>query len=307
MAGPAVGPIVGSFITYSHLGWRWTAWITMIMATLFTTICFLVLPETFEPTLLTWRAQRLRIETKDWALHAKAEEHSLSLRNLMQKYLSKPLVMITKEPILIILTFYISLVYGILYLTFEAIPLSFAFDRQWTPQLASLPFLSILLGTLIACISVAIFTKTWYASALAKAGKPIPEHRIPIMATGSLILPIGLFWFAWTSHPSTPWPAQVIAGIFIGAGIVFIFQGAIVYMVDTYLLNANSALAINTFVRSLVGAAFPMFATYMYRALGVDWATSVLGFVCVALVPFPWILWVYGARIRAMSKFAFVF
>ena len=41
----------------------------------------------------------------------------------------------------------------------------------------------------------------------------------------------------------------------------------------------------------------------MYRNLGVPWATSVLGFVALALMPVPLLFFVYGARIRKLSKF----
>jgi DHA1 family multidrug resistance protein-like MFS transporter len=125
------------------------------------------------------------------------------------------------------------------------------------------------------------------------------------MIAGSLILPIGLFWFAWTSHPDIHWAPQVVSGIFIGLGIILIFMSGVTYMVDVYLLNANSAIAINTFIRSAVAAGFPMFATYMYTSLGVDWATSLLAFVCIALIPFPLVFWFYGKKIRSLSKFAF--
>lgn len=64
-------------------------------------------------------------------------------------------------------------------------------------------------------------------------------------------------------------------------------------------------MAINTFARATFGAGFPMFAGSMYKGLGVGWATSVLGFVCVALIPFPIIFWYYGEKIRSWSKFAF--
>ncbi len=33
--GPVAGPIAGEFITKSYLGWRWTAWITMIVSAFF--------------------------------------------------------------------------------------------------------------------------------------------------------------------------------------------------------------------------------------------------------------------------------
>jgi hypothetical protein len=49
-----------------------------------------------------------------------------------------------------------------------------------------------------------------------------------------------------------------------------VFMPAVVYLVDVYLFDANSALAANAFVRAIVAAAFPLFATYMYEALGVQ-------------------------------------
>ena len=74
-------------------------WITLIMSATFTTIGWLVIPETFEPVLLRQKAARLRFETKDWALHSKSEESPLNLKAILTKYLLRPLHMFVKEPI----------------------------------------------------------------------------------------------------------------------------------------------------------------------------------------------------------------
>lgn len=68
--------------------------------------------------------------------------------------------------------------------------------------------------------------------------------------------------------------------------------------------SAASAIAANTFLRSLFGAVFPLFATYMFDALGVNWAGTLLGCVALILVPIPVVFWRYGAKIRARSSFA---
>jgi MFS transporter, DHA1 family, multidrug resistance protein len=73
-----------------------------------------------------------------------------------------------------------------------------------------------------------------------------------------------------------------------------VFMPAVIYLVDVYLFDANSALAANAFVRSFVAAAFPLFSTYMYESLGVQWASSLLGFLCLALVPAPLLFYKYG-------------
>jgi DHA1 family multidrug resistance protein-like MFS transporter len=70
------------------------------------------------------------------------------------------------------------------------------------------------------------------------------------------------------------------------------------------ITSAASAIAGNTFLRSLCGAAFPLFATYMFEGLGVQWAGTLLGCVSACLVPIPIIFYYYGARIRKRSKFA---
>jgi predicted MFS family arabinose efflux permease len=81
---------VGGFITESHLGWRWTAYITLIMAAIFGTIGFISIPETYAPKLLRQKATRLRHQSKNWAFHAKVEESTVDLQGIATKYLLRP-------------------------------------------------------------------------------------------------------------------------------------------------------------------------------------------------------------------------
>ena len=96
------------------------------------------------------------------------------------------------------MTLFSSLVYSILYLIFFAYPYSFRVVRGWSSTLASLPFLGIFVGIVLCCIYIAIDTKTRFNKLLLASAKPfIPEARLPPMIIGSVILPIGLFWFAF--------------------------------------------------------------------------------------------------------------
>lgn len=67
---------------------------------------------------------------------------------------------------------------------------------------------------------------------------------------------------------------------------------------------AASAIAANTFLRSLCGAGFPLFATYMIEGMGVQWAGLLLGCFAFLLVPLPVIFYLKGAQIRSKSQFA---
>ena len=111
-------------MTESYLGWRWTAWITLIMAAFFGVIGLFVVPETSAQRILQIRAKRLRYETKNWALHAKADENQITLHTICYVYLMRPWVMFVQEPILALMTFYMSYLYGVIYLLFEAVRVS---------------------------------------------------------------------------------------------------------------------------------------------------------------------------------------
>lgn len=93
----------------------------MILAALFGVIAVVVIPETSAPRILQMRAKRLRYATKNWALHAKADENQITLYTICHVYLMRPWVMIVQEPILACLTAYMSFLYGTLYLLFEAV------------------------------------------------------------------------------------------------------------------------------------------------------------------------------------------
>jgi hypothetical protein len=124
------------------------------------------------------------------------------------------------------------------------------------------------------------------------------------MIIAAFSLPIGLFWFSWTSSPGISWVPQVIAGVPIGLGIIVIFLQGLNYIIDVYLIFANSAIAANTIMRSVLGGAFPLFAVQMFHKLGVQWAGSLLGFLTAAMIPVPLLFYYYGARIRALSRYS---
>jgi DHA1 family multidrug resistance protein-like MFS transporter len=319
-AGPVAGPIAGGFITESHLGWRWTSWITLIKAGFLGTVGFFVIPETSAARILQLRAQK---ERKAGNIHAyaKADENKLTMKNVVNVYLLRPFIMFSQEPILALITAYMSFLYGIVYLLFEAVslipegncmfmltvtqfPVSFSEERGWSLGVSQLPFASFIVGIIMGAGLIAYSTATNFTRAFVKHGKTIPEERLPPMIVGAIALPVGLFWFAWTSNPNITWVPQVLSAALIGLGCMVPFWQGMSYLIDCYGFYSNSAIAVNTFIRSFFGAFFPLFTHAMYHNLGVPWATSLLGFICVVFLPVPVLFYIYGARIRAKSKWA---
>lgn len=70
------------------------------------------------------------------------------------------------------------------------------------------------------------------------------------------------------------------------------------YLVDAYTTYAASAMAASTVFRSILGALLPLAGNSMYDTLGIGWGTSLLGFIAVAFLPVPPILFKHGHKIR---------
>ena len=124
------------------------------MAALFGTIGFFIVPESSHPKILQSRAKKIRFETKNWAIHSQRDTINIDLKSLINTYMLRPFVMLFREPILLLITIYMALIYGILYLFFEAYPISFQEERGWNQGVGALPFLGIMIGVLCGGVTI---------------------------------------------------------------------------------------------------------------------------------------------------------
>lgn len=249
------------------------------------------------------KARKLRHESGNWALHAKHEEWDPSIREITNKYLIRPFKLLA-TPICFLVALYASFVYGILFATLGAFPVVFQEIRGWNEVVGALPFLATLTGVILGAIPNLMNNKRYIAQVQKNNGKPCPEARLPPMMFGSVFFTMGLFIFAWTSPPEYPWIAPIIGIVLCGIGFFTIFQSALNYLIDTFQRYAASAVAANTFLRSGFAGAFPLFIAQELHALGVGWGLSLFGFVAVALIPIPYLFYVYGQRIRARGEWS---
>ncbi|RKK84051.1 hypothetical protein BFJ69_g2353 [Fusarium oxysporum] len=180
--GPTVGPIVGNLATLK-LGWRWTAWLTLIGGLVFGSVAFLLTPETSEVVILR---QRSKGNTSVTPSRIYRPERGISI--FLQSYLTKPVRMFVREPILIFFTIYMSLAYGIIYLTFTMYPFAFVTVRGWSRMDGSLPFVGMTIGVILACIGIALHS-IYY---IQQSRVHVPERRLPPMIAGSIFLSAGI-------------------------------------------------------------------------------------------------------------------
>ncbi|EPE06004.1 fluconazole resistance protein 1 [Ophiostoma piceae UAMH 11346] len=315
--GPSLGPIVAGFLG-DAAGWRWVEGLMAIFTGVMVIIGGLLVPETYAPLLLRKRAAQLSKMTGKVYISRMDNHHRLqsiaagnpggrgpSMSAQFRTALSRPWILLFREPIVFITSIYMAIIYGTMYMMFAAFPIIFQQTRGWSAGIGGLAFLGIAIGMVIAVI-YAMWDNGNYnrRAALSPNGVAPPEARLMTAAIGSVLLPIGLFWFAWTNEAPIHWVVPIIGSGFFAAGLVLVFLSLFNYLIDSYVIFAASVLAANTVLRSLFGAAFPLFTTYMYKNLGLHWASSVPAFLAVACVPFPFLFMKYGERIRRRCKYA---
>jgi DHA1 family multidrug resistance protein-like MFS transporter len=240
-SGPLMAPFIGGFINMNkHLGWRWTEYLTGIMAVLAFTLNILFLKETYPPVILVEKAAELRRRTKNWGIHAKQEEIEVDFRELVEKNFSRPLRMLVTEPIVLLLSIYMAFIYGLLYLFLTAYPLVFQGVHHMNSGVGGLPYFGIIVGELFAGVFILIRAPGYNKKLAANGGWPIPEWRCPEIIAGGVSFSLGLFWFGWTGYKeSIHWAVPTVSGLLLGFGIMNIFLQSLNYLVDAYLMVSH--------------------------------------------------------------------
>lgn len=292
------GPVIGGFLGQAA-GWRWVEGLMAAFSGVMWLCLCAFLPETYAPVLLRRRAEKLsELTGKVYRSRGDIDRGDISTAQMLKTSLSRPWILLFYEPIVLLCSIYMAIVYGTLYMLFAAYPIVFQEVRGWSEGIGGLAFIGVLVGMLVAVAYTFIDNLHYAKLARQTTGRLAPELRLPVGIIGSFALPIGLFWFAWTNSPSIHWMSSVAAGGPFGFGMVLVFLGIVNYMVDSYTIYAASVLAANSALRSVFGAAFPLFTTYMYHNLGIHWASCIPAFLSVACIPFPIIFYFYGPRIR---------
>ncbi|PYH88016.1 MFS multidrug transporter [Aspergillus ellipticus CBS 707.79] len=303
--GPFASPFTGGFITMSYLGWRWTMYIVAIMGFFGSALLLVFYKETYAPALLMNKAATVRRQTRNWGIHAKQDEVEIDLKELITVNFSRPFRMLFTEPIVFLVTLYMSFIYGLMYALLAAYPVVFQEIHGMNLGVGSLPFIGLIIGEFLGGAFVLMSQNSYTRKLRANNDVPIPEWRLPPAIVGGIAFTIGLFWYGWTGWTrSIHWMAPTASGVFTGFGIYCIFLQCFNYLIDSYLQFAASVFAANTILRSAVGACFPLFARQMFVNLGVQWAGTLLGCLAAIMIPIPLGFILYGPALRRKSNFA---
>jgi len=194
--GPTIGPIVGGFVGQS-VGWRWIEGVMAIFTGILWIVGSLLIPETYAPVLLRRRAEKLSQMTgKVYKSKPEIENGTKTPSDLFKTALSRPWILLFREPIVFLLSVYMAIVYGTLYMMFGAFPIVFEEKRGWSQGIGALSFCGVAVGMMFAVAYSLWDNKRYDRISDESDGNAVPEARLPPGMVGAVFLPIGLFWFA---------------------------------------------------------------------------------------------------------------
>jgi multidrug resistance protein len=324
LCGTGLGPLVTGFIA-EHTSWRWMFYLQAIMDGVLMVIVLVFFKETRGSVLLSRKAKVLndwyaareeagyfgfkmaseglsgQFESQRIRWKVKSDEERTSITKMIGISLYRPFFLLLTEPVVFWFSLWVSFSWAVLYLTLAAIPLVFSTTYGFDIQQS---------GAVFSAISIAAIAFTViciYQEKLAKKLNKLPnspEARLYFACYESALMPIGLFIFGWTSRADIHWVVPSIAIGLATCGIFSIYLAVFNYLADTYHRYASSALAAQSFCRNMLGGAIPLVTIQLYKKLEYGPASSLLGGIGTLLTIVPWVLLLYGPKIRARSKFA---
>ncbi|PQE15833.1 hypothetical protein CJF30_00006262 [Rutstroemia sp. NJR-2017a BBW] len=336
--GTGLGPLVSGFIT-QNTSWRWVFWVQVITNGLLLIAMVLFFSETRGSILLSRKARCLnqyyeerekagyfgfdipqaseKVESQRIRWKVKSDEERESIVQMVKISIYRPFHLLITEPVVLFFSLWVAFAWAVLYLTFGSIPLVFEKTHGFNIQQTGAIFAALSIASIISTV-LSIYQERLLARYLAWSSDKVknpgiirrnidlssPEGRLYFACLESALLPIGLFWFAWTQFSSIHWIVPTLGIACATMGIYSIYLATFNYLADTYHRYASSALAAQSFCRNMLGGIFPLITPALFNNLTFQGAGSLLGGIAAVLTVVPWVLAIYGPTIRRRSKFA---
>ena len=170
--------------------------------------------------------------------------------------------MLATEPIVMFLSLWVAFNFATVYCFFVAFPVVFTEVYSLSIEQGGLTFISILIGSILGGVlsitcDTLIYKNHYQRSKTDASFVMTPEKRLYGAMIGSVLSPVGFFWFAWTTKENIHWMCPMVTSVFIACGNVLVFISVTLYLIETYLaLLSASALARMGFSDTSLGRSF---------------------------------------------------
>ena len=218
LIGPVIGPVAGGFLSEAA-GWRWIYWLLTIAGGVTAFFSIIFQRETYEPVLLQRLTNKLKKDTGNENLRSKLDS-GISKKEFFTRAIVRPTKMLIFSPIVLLLSIYMAIVYGYLYLLFTTLTPVYEEVYGFGPGPVGLVFLGIGIGSMLGLVIFGALSDRLLKRLTARngTGEMKPEYRLPPLLLGCLFIPIGLFWYGWSVEKQIHWIMGIIGTLWVGFG-----------------------------------------------------------------------------------------
>jgi hypothetical protein len=321
LVGSTIAPVAGGYLTRDNISWRWGDWITVIATGVILAIVVLCLPETFRPILLKVKTRVIQARTQEELFHKLtiATGSTPTLGHQLIQSLYRPFILAIYEPIMLLFTWYIALIYIILFTSLNGYTFIFGHTYGFDPAQVGLCFLSMLVGN--CCVLLLIpYANSLYRRDLDHARDraiqhnenkdgehaeesqyldidsvtPPPECHLYYAMFGAPFIPIALFCMAYMSHPDISHWVPICMSSLFGFGFTAVFISCYQYVMACYGIWSASALATVNFLRSMLSGGMVMASMPMYKNIGIMWSLTIMAIAAAVMAPVPFAFYWWG-------------
>ena len=236
--GTGLGPLCSGLIV-QNTSWRWVFYAQVISCGIMILLVVMFFKETRGSVLLSRKAKLMnqwyeareknglpgyvypldvsgKTERVRWKVQADEERETLAKMISVSVY--RPFHLLLTEPVVFFFSLWVAFSWAVLYLTFSSVPLVFSTSHHFNIEQTSAVFTAMCVGALLSTV-----LSIYQEKIAMRYGKhsSTPEGRLWYSCIESALLPIGLFWFGWTSAPDFHW---IIPTLAIGCATMGIFS-----------------------------------------------------------------------------------
>lgn len=171
------------------------------------------LPETYNRTILRRRAARMGLP-----INLLKAQSGVTLSEMAQVTCITPAKMLFAEPLVALITIYVTFNFAVLFQWFIAVPAVLHLVYDFTIQQAGLAFISAIVGSLLAAVTSILLEHIIYARLSKKSHDRMVEieYRLLPAMVGGFAITASLFWIGWTAKPEITWASPVVGtGLYV--------------------------------------------------------------------------------------------
>lgn len=258
------------------------------------------MPETYPREIVRSRAKRA-----DHPHHLPKAASGVTFAEMIKVTVVDPAIMLVSEPIVIMSSLLLGANFGFLFQWFITVPVALSSTYAFTVQRVGIAFTSALAGTALALVMSIVLDMFFYTRGVNKKMGLMPniEYRLYPAMIGAPLMMAALFWVGNTAKPTVHYSVPIVGTAVYVWGSMSVVIGIVAYLFDAYPPKGTlSALTAAACFRIAMAGVIPLIVIQSFMKATPRWTLGAFGFVVLALIPVPYLLFFFGRRMRERSR-----